>query len=381
MATKDANDEEKKPKDIELADIVIDVDFHPIKSIVAAGTIEGEIIVYSYSCDPAKENKELQKSKHHKKSCRSLRFSPSGEELHSVSKDKSIKCLDLNTGKLKRKIKNAHESPIYSICMTGENFIATGDDDGTVKVWDLRKKTAVMELKQNDDFISDMAIDSHRKILLATSGDGTLIAFNIRKRQMELQSELFDSEFLSVAIVKGEKKVVCGCGNGELNIFNWSEWGNISDRFPGHPLSIDCMVAITEDIICTGSCDGMIRAVNILPNRFLGIVGIHEEEFPIENLSLSWDKSLLASCSHDTLIKFWDIEDVKSEIVDTSKKAKKTNKPKFLSSAKKDNFFADLADEDDKKCENTDDEEDTDDGDENSTDQDDSDEETSDDKT
>ena len=57
---------------------------------------------------------------------------------------------------------------------------------------------------------------------------------------------------------RGEK-VVCGCGEGELNMFTWGQWGNISDRFPGHPMSVDCMVPITEDIICTGSGDGKIR--------------------------------------------------------------------------------------------------------------------------
>ena len=60
-------------------------------------------------------------------------------------------------------------------------------------------------------------------------------------------------------LVQGGEKVVCGMGDGVLNIFNWGQWGNISDRFPGHPLSVDCMLALTDDIICTGSMDGCIR--------------------------------------------------------------------------------------------------------------------------
>ena len=55
--------------------------------------------------------------------------------------------------------------------------------------------------------------------------------------------------------------MVCGTGEGTLNIFNWGEWGNISDRFPGHPMSIDCIVPLTQDIVCTGSMDGVIRSV------------------------------------------------------------------------------------------------------------------------
>jgi len=55
------------------------------------------------------ENNELMKLSHHKKSCRTLSFSPSGEELHTASKDKSFNTIDLNTGVLKRRVKNAHE--------------------------------------------------------------------------------------------------------------------------------------------------------------------------------------------------------------------------------------------------------------------------------
>ena len=47
---------------------------------------------------------------------------------------------------------------------------------------------------------------------------------------MVLQSELMDSEMLSVAFVKDDKNVVCGTGEGVINIFNYDEWGNISDR-------------------------------------------------------------------------------------------------------------------------------------------------------
>ena len=60
-------------------------------------------------------------------------------------------------------------------------------------------------------------------------------------------------------VLQGEKKVVCGSGDGILYLFNWDEWGNMSDRFPGHPDSISCMTALSDDIILTGSSDGIVR--------------------------------------------------------------------------------------------------------------------------
>ncbi len=48
---------------------------------------------------------------------------------------------------------------------------------------------------------------------------------------MLLQSEYMDSEMLSVSFIKNDKYAVCGTGEGVINIFNYNEWGNLSDRY------------------------------------------------------------------------------------------------------------------------------------------------------
>ena len=60
-----------------------------------------------------------------------------------------------------------------------------------------------------------------------------------------------------------------------LNIFSYGEWEDFSDRFPGHPSSIDAIVKVDEETILTGSSDGIVRVISILPNKMLGIVGEH----------------------------------------------------------------------------------------------------------
>jgi WD40 repeat protein len=115
------------------------------------------------------------------------------------------------------------------------------------------------------------------------------------------------------------------------------------------------------------------RAINILPNRFLGVIGEHK--FDVESLALSHDQQLLVSCSHDHCVKFWDVCSVKREKFDAHKKAKGTNKTKKLGTAKQKDFFAGLADDDGKEEgeENDDGDDDSDDDDDDSDDSDDSD--------
>ncbi|XP_078601473.1 WD repeat-containing protein 55-like isoform X2 [Branchiostoma floridae x Branchiostoma japonicum] len=327
------------PPDITFEDLVVDINFHPSKPLIAAGIITGDVTLHSYA---SSANTLVRTFKHHKKATRAVAFSKDGNSLITSCKDKSLQVVDVETGKVSQCFSEAHPSPVYCQLVISDRLLATGDDDGNVKLWDLRKGHPIMELQENQDFISDMAVDEEKRFLLATSGDGTMTTFNIRRRKMVMQSENMEDEMLSVAIVKDGTKVICGTGEGALNFFNWEEFGNISDRFPGHPMSVDCIVPVTENIVCTGSMDGVIRAVNILPNRFMGVVGEHEE-FPIEQIRITPNSEMIASCSHDQKIKFWHVAHLEKETIDASKKAKRDNKPKNLKkTAGQEDFFADF---------------------------------------
>lgn len=54
--------------------------------------------------------------------------------------------------------------------------------------------------------------------------------------------------------------MACGSSEGTIYLFNWNGFGATSDRFSLRAESVDCMVPITESIVCTGSLDGVIRS-------------------------------------------------------------------------------------------------------------------------
>lgn len=354
------------PEDIKLEAIVNTLAFHPDRDILAAGDIDGDIYLYSYSCTEG-ETKELWSSGHHLKSCRKVEFSGDGQKLFSVSKDKAVHIMDVEAGKLVTRIPKAHKDSISALRLVDENIFATGDDEGTLKVWDLRKGTSFMDLKHHEDYISEIAVDQAKKILLTSSGDGTMGVFNIKRRRFELLSEFQSGDLTSVSIMKRGRKVVCGSTEGTIYIFNWNGFGATSDRFAVQAESVDCIVPITDSILCAASMDGVIRAISIMPNRVVGSIGQHLGE-PIEEIARSRDTRFLASCAHDQLIKFWDISSIPDmKVNDYRRRKKKDGRLKALSNKAFDtgqNFFAGLLDtneENDKKGEAEEEEEDEDD--------------------
>jgi len=74
---------------------------------------------------------------HHTDSVRSIVFSPDGNMIYTGSKDKSISVI--TNGSVQVKLDEAHPAPVHCIThIENGNIIASGDDDGLIKVWDLR---------------------------------------------------------------------------------------------------------------------------------------------------------------------------------------------------------------------------------------------------
>jgi WD40 repeat protein len=291
------------PEEITCSDQVFDICFHTKANVVAVGLIDGSVDIWSYSVNDV--NKLLFKNSFHSSSCRGVSFSDDGETLYSISSDKSIQGLNGN-GQQVFYFPDAHDEPVNKVISISENILATGDDSGVVKLWDVRTVKEICNWHLHEDFVSGFCFHQDSNTLLSVAGDATLCIYDVRNAKNSTRSDDQESELHCVQVIKGGKKVVCGSQDGVIQVFSWGRWGDCSDRFPGHPQTVDCMLKIDERTVITGSSDGLIRVVQIQPNKVLGIIGDHEG-FPVEGICASNDKKQLGSFAHDEIVRFWDI--------------------------------------------------------------------------
>ena len=140
--------------------------------------------------------------------------------------------------------------------------------------------------KHHLDYISDFDYNEKHDCVVIASSDGSLSMISMKERDLLYQTTTCNDELLSCCIVKNGDYICAGTTEGMVNIYQWDEEEEICDRITGHPESVDGMVKVDEITIMTGSEDGVLRILQVIPNKFIGIGG-ECANFPVERMEVS----------------------------------------------------------------------------------------------
>lgn len=179
-----------EPPDIFLKDQIFDVKFSPTANVIALSQVTGEVRLFSYN---EQTNEQVLSFNHHRSSCRVVEFSDDGNFLFTGSSDNSLGII--TNGELLFQVKNAHKAPINQIKYIENNaVVASGDDDGLIKIWDFRisstktNNLCVATFTENTDTITDLVLNKETNLLLSTSNDGYFGVFDIRRSSLNPDS-------------------------------------------------------------------------------------------------------------------------------------------------------------------------------------------------
>uniref|UniRef100_A0A5K3FLG7 U5 small nuclear ribonucleoprotein 40 kDa protein n=1 Tax=Mesocestoides corti TaxID=53468 RepID=A0A5K3FLG7_MESCO len=116
-----------------------------------------------------------------------LALSSDGELLYSASSDKTLAIWDLTTCQRVKKIRG-HQNIVNSIDIArrGPQMIASGSDDGTVRLWDRRQKTEVQNF-QNTYQVLSVAFSDTAEMIFSGGIDNIIKGWDLRKLDVAMR--------------------------------------------------------------------------------------------------------------------------------------------------------------------------------------------------
>jgi WD40 repeat protein len=234
--------------------------------------------------------------------------SVSNNSLLASYDNSTIKIWDTNTGdKIKKQTYDNDNNCLISLL--DNNSLICGFSNGIIKLWDidnLKKKPKIFS--GHTDYVLCFTILSD-KLFASASCDKTIKIWNKENSSNVFSLLGHKSGVKCLAVLKDGCSLASSSNDKTIQIWNLTSRSSISlvNKFQ----DVTCLVALNEDTLVIGKCNGGIKKINIQLNTIMHFDGGHDT--PVKSLAVFPCGRLFASCAfEDSLIKIWDIIETKA---------------------------------------------------------------------
>jgi WD40 repeat protein len=245
---------------------------------------------------------------------------PESGELASASVDCTIKIWNIKNACIVRTIQ-AHQNWIENLALIKNKLIASGDDEGTIKIWDYFGN-CVNTLNGHLGDVK-MCVELANAKLVSVSWDASLKVWNTNDgeclRTIETRSKRTNMNnkttgLYCILVWENQVDLIIGCDDASILYVNIN-FGDVRKVLRSHSDCVLCLQKLTCTQFVSGSGDRSIRIWDYEMGACLKT---------IINAHSSWINYLLVlptgdvlSCSNDTTLKLWNLEANKTKCIQT----------------------------------------------------------------
>jgi periodic tryptophan protein 2 len=188
-------------------------------------------------------------------------------------------------------------------------LIATGGDDGKVKIWNAFTGFCVITFKEHLGPITGVKFigSGQGKAILSASLDGTIRAHDLlRYKNFRTLTSPQQVQFTSLSSDLSGEIVCAGCQD-PFQIYIWSlQTGKLLEVLSGHEGPISCMAFNSNtSILASGSWDGTLKLWNVYGNS---CIETFEHGCDILSVAFRPDGKEIACTATDGNIYFWNTD-------------------------------------------------------------------------
>lgn len=186
-------------------------------------------------------------------------------------------------------------------------IIATGGDDGKVKLWNSASGFCFVTFVEHVSAITGISFAKNGHILITSSLDGTVRAFDLtRYRNFRTFTSPSPVQFSCVAIDSSGEIICAGCVDS-FDIYTWSvQTGSLLDILSGHegPVSGLAFMPNSENLLASCSWDKTVRIWNLFGKKRSNETLVHTSD--VLALAFRPDGKELCVATLDGQLSFWD---------------------------------------------------------------------------
>jgi WD40 repeat protein len=313
--------------------------FHPDSNLVASSGEDGVINLWDIP-----SRRVRQELKVHPESIGSsyqvgcVLFSPDGTKLVSGDSDSNVRVWDFQTGDCIQTF-SGHSNSVVSLAFSPDSqVLASSGWDTTIRLWDFESLDSVISLKTlggsvgTDDSlghkkrVTAIAFSSDSQTVVSCSEDETVKFWDVEQGSSIQTFRGYSNWFMSVAFLSSNSNLLAsGSNDGGIRLWDTDmgeclrileeTQGSISpDQSSVHLSHVDrvwCLnVSASKDLLVSGSDDSSVKLWDLSdvdqPKHLQTFRGHNGRR--ISSVALSADAKTLATCGHDRILNFWNIE-------------------------------------------------------------------------
>jgi len=187
-------------------------------------------------------------------------------------------------------------------------LIATGADDGKVKVWNTTTGFCFVTFTEHTGIVSAIAYSPTGNAIISASYDGTVRAYDlIRYRNFRTMTSPNPTSFTALA-VDPSGDIICSSSRDTFEIFIWSlQTGRLLDVLGGHEGPVSSLAFNPlQPMLASCSWDKTVRLWEIYESKPARETLNHGTE--VLAIAFRPDGKELCSSTLDGQLQFWDIE-------------------------------------------------------------------------
>ncbi|NOS89288.1 MAG: TIR domain-containing protein, partial [Methylococcaceae bacterium] len=211
---------------------------------------------------------------------------------------------------LEHKLKG-HNACVYSVAISPDGtWLASGSDDYTVKIWDIKTGACLATLEGHTDNVYSLAITPDGKTLFSGSQDETIRRWLIDTRETAAVLQEHHHSVLGLVVFDdGARLASCSGNEDPPTIRLWDTATNkllrvIKDE--GNAVVWSIAVSRNGDRLVSGGADNKVKIWNVANGERLMALEGHSDS--VNSVQITPDGQFAISGSDDKTVKIWNLE-------------------------------------------------------------------------